>query len=161
MSLVRCNMDALSVLKSDHDEVRRLFDALDATSPRAHAERRELLERIRDEIEVHAAVEEEIFYPALEESSAAELRSAALRALEEHRVIAMLLEDLEPDFVEDEEQRARAAVLRKLVLSHADEEEKEMFRLVEREFDTQQLANLGQELEQRREELKLQPVPRI
>jgi hemerythrin superfamily protein len=153
-------MDALSLLKNDHDEVRRLFDDFLGAAPHAHAERRDRLEAIRDAIEVHAVIEEEIFFPALEESSAEDLRSASLRAQEEHRLIEVLLDDLEPDFLEEEEQRAKVAVLRKLVLSHAEEEEASLFPLVRRELDDEQLAMLGDELAQRKEEMKLQPVPR-
>jgi hemerythrin superfamily protein len=153
-------MDALSLLKTDHDEVRRLFDELLAAPPQAHTDRRERLERIRDGLELHSVIEEEIFYPALEESSSEDLRRASLRAQEEHRLVEVLLDDLEPDFLEEEEQLAKVAVLRKLVLSHADDEETVLFPMVRREFDDEQLAMLGDELAQRKEELKLQPVPR-
>lgn len=57
-------MDALALLKRDHDEVKRMLATLDGTTERAVKTREEIFTRLRSELEVHEAIEEDIFYPA-------------------------------------------------------------------------------------------------
>src|SRR4051812_25567045 len=74
-------MDALALLTADHQKLQSLFDQaqqLDAT-----AERRVLFIRIREELELHAFIEQEIFYPAF--GLFAEVPELVEEALEEHQ----------------------------------------------------------------------------
>ena len=57
-------MDAISLLKDDHDAVEALLTELAESTSRAVKKRAELLEKIRVELKAHATIEEEIFYPA-------------------------------------------------------------------------------------------------
>jgi len=60
-------MKATQLLKKHHDAVKKLFaDFLDTTD-RAPKKREELCEKIATELEIHAQIEEEIFYPAMQE----------------------------------------------------------------------------------------------
>jgi len=60
-------MNALDLLKSDHDRIDGLIDRFeDATSPEVQ---REVFERLRDEIELHAHVVETVFYPHFQSKS--------------------------------------------------------------------------------------------
>jgi len=60
-------MDALKLLKQDHDEVKKMLADLESTTERAEKTRTEGLATLKAELEVHEAIEEEIFYPALKE----------------------------------------------------------------------------------------------
>ncbi|MDH4111224.1 MAG: hemerythrin domain-containing protein, partial [Actinomycetota bacterium] len=60
-------MDALKLLKQDHDEVKTMLSDLEDTTERAVKTRTEGLATLKAELEVHELIEEEIFYPALKE----------------------------------------------------------------------------------------------
>jgi hemerythrin superfamily protein len=56
-------MDAIGMLKDDHKTVERLFKRFEKAGDRAYTEKREIVDRIIGELSVHAAVEEQLFYP--------------------------------------------------------------------------------------------------
>ena len=58
-------MDAIAMLKADHDKVKRLLTELESTTERGVKTREELFATIKGELTVHEVIEEEIFYPAL------------------------------------------------------------------------------------------------
>ncbi|MDQ3979786.1 MAG: hemerythrin domain-containing protein, partial [Actinomycetota bacterium] len=59
-------MDALSLLTADHNRVRGLFARFqEAEESEDTAQMAQLAEKIFTELEVHATIEEEIFYPAV------------------------------------------------------------------------------------------------
>ena len=147
-------MDALALLKHDHDEIRSLFDELDASNRRSLRARERIFDAIRDELDIHARVEEEVFYPALRETSSEALRSAALEAVEQHRIVKDLLDELEEMSPSDDEFAARMALLRENVLRHAEEEERGMFAEARREIDPGTLQQLARALRDRKEALK-------
>src|SRR5262245_55476014 len=77
-------MDAVTLLKDDHDTLKKILTELDSTTERGVKTREELFTRVRRELEVHEAIEEEIFYPALKEHPKA--KDLVLEAYEEHNV---------------------------------------------------------------------------
>jgi hypothetical protein len=58
-------MNALQVLKQDHDKVRKLFAEYDAAGDGAPVRKQEIAEQVFRELQIHSRIEEEIFYPAL------------------------------------------------------------------------------------------------
>ena len=78
-------MDALEILKQDHQKVKELFH--EATRGK------DLFDKIDTELEIHGHIEETVFYPALEQHE--ELKDMVAEALEEHQEVKMLLEELE------------------------------------------------------------------
>ncbi len=56
-------MDALELLKKDHDKVSELFKKVKATE--SEAAHHQLFEKIKEELENHTHIEETIFYPAI------------------------------------------------------------------------------------------------
>ena len=85
-------MNAIDLLKKDHETVRGLFEELRST-PKQSADRRlQLLERIAREIQVHSAIEEEIFYPAFKKvAGEGKKEEMYFEALEEHRAVGELV----------------------------------------------------------------------
>jgi hypothetical protein len=61
-------MNALKLLEDDHKKVKGLPKEIEPTTERAVKTREELFAKLRSELEVHEAIEEEIFYPALKEN---------------------------------------------------------------------------------------------
>ena len=149
-------MDAIQLLKDDHEKVRGLLNQLNDTTARAEKSRTELLAKIGKELEIHTQIEEEIFYPAFREAAKnAEDREMFHEALEEHRAAGdLVLPDLMETEVTSDRFGGRAKVLKELVEHHADEEEKEMFKRARQLLSDEQLEELGARIEQRKRELE-------
>jgi hemerythrin superfamily protein len=58
-------MDALALLKEDHDKAKKLMEELAATTERGVKTREEKWTKLLKELTIHENIEEEIFYPAL------------------------------------------------------------------------------------------------
>lgn len=148
-------MDAIKLLKEDHDKVAELLEDLVGTTPRAAKKRAELLAKITEEIEVHTRIEEELFYPAFkkagEKSDDAKL---FFEAREEHRAVGeLVLPDLNKTPVDSEQFGGRAKVLKELVEHHVKEEEGEMFPRAKKLMSKDELQALGERMETRKQEL--------
>ncbi|GAB6195882.1 hemerythrin domain-containing protein [Lysobacter xanthus] len=148
-------MNAIELLKADHEKVRGLFEQLTKTTKRAEKTRVELLEKIRLELDVHTQIEEEIFYPALKEAvGESEDEAMIFEALEEHRAAGeLVLPDLLATDITSDRFSGRAKVLKELVEHHAEEEEKEMFKTAREVLGRERLAELGEQMAARKREL--------
>lgn len=148
-------MDAIAMLKKDHDTVEALLSELAESTPRAVKKRKDLLEKIRVELKAHTAIEEEIFYPAFKEKgNKSDDAKMYFEALEEHRAAGdLVLPDLMGTEVGSEKFSGRAKVLKELVKHHADEEEKDMFPRVKKLLSKSELATLGEQMASRKAEL--------
>src|SRR3954454_19956054 len=132
------------MLKADHDKVKELLKQLESTTERGVKTREELFATIKGELEVHEAIEEEIFYPALKEHPKA--KELVLEAYEEHGVVDMVMREIESVPVEDETWGAKLTVMKENVEHHIDEEESEMFRQARQVFERQELEELGERM---------------
>ena len=147
--------NAIQLLKEDHATVKDLLGKLEETTTRGTKTRRELLERIGKELRIHAAIEEEIFYPAFRDAGDKDATKMFFEALEEHRAVEqMVLPDLEKTDPSTEKFSGRAKVLKELVEHHADEEEKQMFPKARKLFSAEELRELGLRMDERKRELK-------
>ncbi|MFC0676314.1 hemerythrin domain-containing protein [Lysobacter korlensis] len=148
-------MDAIELLLSDHAKVRDLLGQLAKTTSRAEKTRTELLQKLATEIEVHATIEEEIFYPAFREAGKkSDDEQMYFEALEEHRASGdLVLPDLLNTEVTSEKFSGRAKVLKELVEHHAQEEEEELFPRAKELLDKDQLIELGERMQLRKKEL--------
>jgi len=142
-------MDALTLLKQQHDEVKELFTQFEAAED--EAEQQELFDRIADDFAAHGEIEEKIFYPAV---YVGPLQEKLREALEEHlsakRLIADLLE-MEPG---DEQFDAKMQVLQEQIEHHVQEEEGELFPLVRQNFAREELEALGEQMERMFDQLQ-------
>jgi hemerythrin-like domain-containing protein len=141
-------MDALSMLKKDHDKVRDLLEELERTTERGVKTRSELFATIKGELTVHEIIEEEIFYPTLKSHPRAE--DIVLEGYEEHHVVDMLMSELEDLDVADETWGAKAKVMKENIEHHIEEEEGDMFTQARRVFDRQELQELGERMATRK-----------
>lgn len=156
-------MNAIELLKADHEKVRGLFSQLTETTNRAEKTRTQLLEQIRLELDVHTQIEEEIFYPAFQEAvTKSDDEATVFEALEEHRAAGeLVLPDLLATDVTSDRFSGRAKVLKELVEHHADEEEKEMFKTARQVLSREQLDELGVQMAARKKELMAMGADRI
>ena len=141
-------MDALTLLKNDHDKVKRLLSELESTTERGVKTRSELFATIKGELTVHETIEEEIFYPALLDK--AKTHDITLEGYEEHHVVDLLMGELEDLDVADETWGAKAKVMQENIEHHIEEEEGDMFVKTRQVFDADELAELGERMEARK-----------
>jgi hemerythrin superfamily protein len=146
-------MDAISLLTADHNRVRGLFARFQAAEEAGDTEQMlELAGKIIVDLEVHATIEEEIFYPAIQGADE-ELKDTVDEGIEEHHVAKVLMEEIKTLTPEDDAWAAKMKVLIESVEHHAGEEEEEMFPETRKNFDKAALEELGVRLEARKAEL--------
>lgn len=139
-------MDAFKLLKSDHEKVAGILSSIEETTERAAKGREELFTRLKQELDVHAMIEEEIFYPAIE--GAEETREVTLEAYEEHRLVKQLLAELEVEPKDTEEWTAKFTVLKENIEHHVEEEEGEMFKQARQVLSEDEIEELGDRLQE-------------
>jgi hemerythrin-like domain-containing protein len=145
-------MDVLQLLKEDHDKIKKILSHLESTTDRGVKTREEFYTKVRAELQVHEAIEEEILYPALKEHPKA--KDLVLEAYEEHNVVDMVIAEIDALPYDDETWGAKLTVMRENVEHHIGEEESEMFEQCRNVFDRDELAELGDRMEARKEELQ-------
>jgi len=144
-------MDAVTLLKDDHDTLKKILNDLDSTTERGVKTREELFTRVRRELEVHEAIEEEIFYPALKEHPKA--KDLVLEAYEEHNVVDMVMAEIQDTPYDDEAWGAKLTVMKENIEHHIEEEEGEMFPQAREVFARSELQELGDRMQARKDEL--------
>lgn len=138
--------NAIDLLKEDHSRVKQMFEKF--LQLEEEQEKAPLLKSIIEELLVHTSVEEELVYPILMDED----RELALESLEEHHVVKLVIEELGKLNASDERTKAKVKVLSELVQKHIQEEENQAFPDLEN-TDTDH-DELGQEIMQRKEQLK-------
>ena len=144
-------MDAISLLREQHDEVDDLIEKIESAEG---DEKEALFIELADKLAAHATIEEKIFYPAV---MAKQTEEILLESVEEHlsvkRVLADLLE-LSPD---DDTFDAKLSVMKEQLEHHAhEEEEDELFPKVKKLLGKDQLEALGGEMASMFQELLAQ-----
>ena len=144
--------DAASLLRRDHAQIRDLFEGYHQLGDPPRPSKRELFELIRRELRAHAAVEEEILYPAVEHGPDPRARELVRDARQEHRILRGLLSEIRSLSPDDESFDTRMAVLRETCEHHAAEEERELFPIFIR-LPPQVREDVSDRLRTRRDEL--------
>ncbi len=145
-------MNAFELLKQDHKKVSGIFEKLDPTTERAIKTREELFTQLKQELDVHAEVEEQIFYPAIKEAE--ETREITFEAIEEHNVVKQLLSELDAEPKDTEEWTAKLTVLKENVEHHVEEEETEMFPKAKKVLSDEQVEQLGTQMQEAKTKLQ-------
>jgi hemerythrin superfamily protein len=142
-------MDAIVLLKDDHKKVAALFRHFEkADQP---DDRRKIADSIIDELTVHAAIEEEAFYPRAR-SEVNDTDDIVLESEEEHHVMEVLIEEARNMDPEDEHFTAKMTVLKEVVEHHVEEEEQEFFPKVRKALGRKRLQEIGDDLERLKNE---------
>ena len=152
-------MDAITVLKDDHKRVQKHFRDFETSSGRAVVARANAAQAAIRELAVHAALEEQVFYPAVR-MEVEDLTDEVLESLEEHHVVKWLCSELAAMTPEDERFAAKMAVLIENVRHHVRQEEADLFPAVRQSLGRKRLAELGELLEKARPAAVTHPHPR-
>ncbi|HJQ38787.1 MAG TPA: hemerythrin domain-containing protein [Thermoanaerobaculia bacterium] len=161
--------NAITMLKSDHALVKRLLRELDGTTERAIKQREQLVARIEREIKMHSQLEEEVFYPAFKaRTEKTDAEDLFYEAAEEHHVVDMVLPALKAANPKSKEFGAKAKVLKELIEHHIREEETQMFAKARSLFSDEQLRELGDLMQARKDSVEamwdnplLRPVKKL
>jgi hemerythrin superfamily protein len=141
-------MDAIKLLKDDHEKVKSLFRQFEKA--RSEDKKKQLADEIMMELEVHSTVEEEIFYPAVREKVGED--ELVAEAVEEHHVVDVLMKEIKELEPSDERFEAKMTVLIENVEHHIEEEEKEMLPDAKKKLG-KDVEVLGDQMEQRKQQL--------
>jgi hemerythrin superfamily protein len=144
------------LLHEDHLKVKDLF--FQFTETESSDVKEQLVRQILTELFIHATVEEEIVYPAVEEE-ADDAEDLIDEAETEHHVVKVLMAELSKMTSQDDQFEAKVTVLCELVSHHIREEEKEMFQKL-RESDAD-LEELAEQVQQRKQSLIGKPLPEM
>jgi hypothetical protein len=143
---------AIAILMKDHDRVKELFDQFKKAD--GAAEKEKIIGQALIELKIHAAIEEEIFYPAVRKQVGRDLMN---EADEEHHVARVLIAELDRDGRRNDHREAKFTVLAESVRHHIKEEEGEMLPKVkglEIDFEA-----LGEQMLARKQQLKRNGIP--
>src|SRR3984893_11001580 len=113
---------AIALLKKDHDTVKDLFDKFEKAEGRPA--KKKIVTQALTELKIHAALEEELFYPAVRKPVGNDIMN---EADEEHHVAKVLIAELEEMDGHEDHYDAKFTVLAENVRHHIKEEENEVF----------------------------------
>jgi Hemerythrin HHE cation binding domain len=145
---------AVSLLKEDHDRVKDLFDQFKAAKSRTAKVK--IVRAALTELKVHAAIEEELFYPTVRKPIGKEIMN---EAAEEHHVAKLLIAELDVMDGTESHFDAKFHVLAENVRHHIKEEENEMLpkaKGVKLDFEA-----LAEKMTRRKEKLLNDGVPPV
>jgi iron-sulfur cluster repair protein YtfE (RIC family) len=143
-------MNALDLLKEQHEEVSKLFKKFEKLDDEDTAERREFFIMIADRLSAHATIEEQFFYPSIKTDKTEDI---VREAVEEHLVVKRILADLLEMEPINENFGAKMKVLQESVEHHVEEEEDELFKMVRKVLNEDQLLALGVQMKAEFDEL--------
>ena len=141
-------MNAIDLLKADHERVKALLTQLSESTERGVKKRTELLAKLEMEISLHTRLEEDILYPAFRKAGGKDQEIMYHEAKEEHRTVdSLVLPDLKQTSPSTTEFSGRVKVVKELLEHHIEEEETEMFPQAKKLLGKAVLEELGAEME--------------
>ncbi|MHB8384043.1 MAG: hemerythrin domain-containing protein [Candidatus Binataceae bacterium] len=153
--------DAITLLKADHAAVKKLFEKEEKLTKQDGPKKQDTFSQIKAALDVHATIEEEIFYPAVKQARSENVKDEVREGYEEHKQIKALLAKIAAIAPGDETYDMKIKVLKEDVEHHVKEEEGEMFPDAKKFLGEKRLVELGEKLEARKQELEttLPPKP--
>ena len=140
--------EATRLLRADHKLVSDLFEQFE--SSRSSSKKQSLALEICQELTIHAQIEEEVFYPAVQ--AALKDKTLVPEAKVEHETLKFLIAQIESESPDSELWEAKVKVLSEYVKHHVKEEQNELFPKVK--ASKLDLIELGEKLAERKEVLK-------
>jgi hemerythrin superfamily protein len=140
--------DAVAMLREDHKKVSALFEEFEKA--RSDRRKKEIVATICQELTVHTALEEEIFYPAVK--AALKDKELVPEAVVEHASVKDLIAQVRDKEPGGEEYDAKVKVMGEFVKHHVKEEQTEMFPKAKKATRLD-LVELGEQMQARKQEL--------
>jgi hemerythrin superfamily protein len=143
--------DAIALLKADHKEVKAMVEQFKKS--RSESKQAQLAQQICAALEVHAEIEEEIFYPAAREALRKD-GDLIDEAEVEHTSVKELIAKIRGGASGNGLWEAEVKVLGEYVNHHVKEEEGEIFPKIRK--SSLDLKAIGEQLAERKAELQSQ-----
>jgi hemerythrin superfamily protein len=134
-------MTAIELLTKDHRKVDELF----AKIQNGEGDPTAVFQKIYRELNLHAEIEESLFYPELEAKS--ETSDKVRHSYREHKEVKNLLEELAAASPGSEGWLDKIQQLQESVEHHVDEEENELFPKAKEVLGEQRLTEIGRKIE--------------
>ena len=115
--------NAVDMLQDDHDRVKKLFADFGQGDEQTQAA---LAEHLFNDLDLHAQLEEQVFYPVFA-SIGQDAADTVAVSIQEHQVVKDLIREMRGIRVTDPRFNERFDALRENVLDHATEEEETVF----------------------------------
>lgn len=136
------------MLKLDHDEIKGLISQLDAQKDEKTSDKETVFTMLTQKLQLHEALEESIFYPAMNEHP--KTKELALEGYEEHEVVDKIMLDIRGlDFM-DAAWPEKVSGMKQKLEHHIQEEEEQLFKQARQVFSEQELEELGSRMEEQR-----------
>lgn len=145
---VERKVDALTMLKNDHDEIKELMSQLDAQSDDKSSDKETVFTMLSQKLQLHEALEESIFYPAMKQHP--KTKELALEGYDEHEELdEVMLQIKGLDFM-DAGWPDKVKAMKEKLEHHIQEEEEELFPKAQQVFSEEELQELGSRMEEQR-----------
>jgi len=151
------SQSATAMLREDHKKVDHLYQQYNGSSVQK-SDKRALREQICHELEVHAQLEESIFYPAFQAKLGSTAKDLVSEAIKEHDEMKRLISQLRDKTTDEAKCDQTLHTMMQGVHHHVKEEESEMFPKAEQHLSSE-LDRLGQEMQQKKQQLTLSAQP--
>jgi hemerythrin-like domain-containing protein len=148
--------DAIVLLKDEHQEIRKAFQAFRNAGERAEARKGQLVDRIIELLTIHTYIENEVMYPRVRDLLP-DLEDDVLESYEEHHVADILVMELAGMKPSDQRFDAKTTVLIESVEHHMEEEEQQWFPKVREGLGRKQLQEIGAEMITKRKRAPRRP----
>jgi hemerythrin superfamily protein len=151
-------MNVIKLLKRDHETVSELFKSFESAKEAEQKDScQQIARQICQELTIHAAVEEQLFYPAVDARAQGQDEDAEDRvkeADEEHRLVKRLVGEIQGMKATDGQFEAKVKVLKDVVDHHVEEEEGELMPKAKKLLSKEELEEIGSQVEARKDQLK-------
>ena len=145
-------MDVYQVLMQDHRIVEELFSEIEKSDDREVERREQLFARLRKEFEGHSVVEENIFYPSIEELLGT--KEFVEQSFEEHAGIEAILQEISEMRTNKGDWLEKINELKDVVQRHVNREENKMFPAARKELDESRAEELGRQILQMKQKAR-------
>jgi hypothetical protein len=135
-------MNAIELLETQHNDIDELFAKLERDSG-SKAERQRWFDDLADLLAIHASIEEMHFYPTVRATNTEEILE---HSTEEHLGVKRKLSACLASRFDSDGFKKRIVALKNEVQHHVGEERRDLFPVVHRILDADQLEALGQEM---------------
>ncbi len=146
-------MDPFQILSKDHRAVEHIFEKIEKTDNREAEQREQMFQKVRQELELHAQIEEKVFYPELKRFDGT--KKLVSEALEEHAEIEQMLQEIGSLSAEDDQWSEMINELKMAVGHHVREEEDQIFPAARRELDQSRIDEIGRRIEDMKQKARV------
>ena len=135
-------MNIFEAIRKDHDKQRELCKLVTSTSGDSKG-RKEMWEKLKHELQVHADAEERTFYTPLIQNDM--MQEHARHGIAEHHEMDELIEKIDDTDLDSPGWLVHAKQLCEKVEHHLEDEEHTFFQLAGKVFTEKQKTSIGEE----------------